>query len=136
MKKRGTILIENLVFIILNLLFLSILVVFLLKQGSGAIVLEETYSKGIAMLIDSAKPGMTLQLNMEKGLKLADKNGIDFNSAVRITGNIVQVKLSERGGYSYAFFNDVSVSSSALKDNRGEYTGMVKFVIAGKGGIK
>ncbi len=40
MKKRGAILVENVVFLILNLLFLSILVLFLVKQGSGATVLE------------------------------------------------------------------------------------------------
>ena len=67
MEKRGTVLVENVIFIILNLLFLSILVLFLVKQGSGAIVLEQAYSKQISILIDSAKPPMEIQLDMEKG---------------------------------------------------------------------
>ncbi|MCX6750369.1 MAG: hypothetical protein NTZ83_02845 [Candidatus Pacearchaeota archaeon] len=133
MKKKGTILVENIVFIILNVLFLAVLVLFLLKQGSGAIVLEQAYSKQISMLVDSARPGMVIEIDMEKGKKLAEDNGIDFGSSVRITGNVVRVRLSERGGYTYSFFNDVSVYPSALKDGKEEYTGMYRFTINEKG---
>ena len=131
MKKRGTILVENIVFIILNLLFLVVLVLFLIKQGSGAVVLEQTYSKQIAMLADLAKPGMIIKMDMSKGKKLADDNGIDFNDIVRISDNTVRVKLSSnvKAGYTYSFFNDVIVSPSAIKD-KGEYTGMYMFTIS------
>lgn len=132
MNKRGTILIENVVFIILNVLFLSILILFLLKQGSGIIVLEQAHSKQIAMLIDSAKPVMEIKLDMEKAMKLAEERGIDFNSVVKIDENVVKVKLGEGDGYSYAFFNDVTVIPSALKDRNGEYTGMYMFTVLEK----
>jgi hypothetical protein len=131
-KKKGTILVENIVFIILNLLFLVVLVLFLIKQGSGAVVLEQTYSKQIAMLVDSAKPGMIIKMDMEKGKELAEGNGIKFNEAVRISDNTVRVKLSAKGGYTYSFFNDVNVAASALQDEKGEYTGMYMFTISGK----
>ena len=114
MKKRGKsgkILMENIIFIILNLVFLMILILFLLKQGQGAIVLEQTYAKQIALFIDSAKPGMVITLNMEKGIKLAEKEGLDFDEVVKINNNIVMVRLSPKGGYSYSFFNDVNVSA-------------------------
>jgi hypothetical protein len=133
MGKRGTILVENIIFIILNLIFLAILVLFLIEQGSGAIVLEQAYSKQIAMLVDSAKPVMLIKMDMEKGEGIAEKNGIDFNDIVKIDGNIVRVKLSKDGGYSYAFFNDVDVSSYADRDNEGKYTGMYVFTINKKG---
>jgi hypothetical protein len=129
MKKKGTILVENIIFIILNLLFLSVLVLFLIKQGSGAIVFEQAYSKQIAMLVDSAKPIMLIKIDMEKGKNLAGNNGINFNDVVKIDGNIVTVKLSEKGGYSYAFFNDVDVSSYADRDEKGKYTGMYVLTI-------
>ncbi len=102
---------ENIIFIILNLLFLIILVLFIARQGGGAIVLEQSYAKQIALLVDSAKPVMIINLNMDKAQKLADKNKIDFSEVVKINGNIVTVKLSERGGYSYSFFNDVDVTA-------------------------
>ncbi|GAJ02310.1 unnamed protein product [marine sediment metagenome] len=53
MKKRGTILAENIIFITLNILFLVILILFIWKQGAGAIVLEQSYAKQIALLVDS-----------------------------------------------------------------------------------
>ncbi|MBT4258009.1 hypothetical protein HOD88_02410 [archaeon] len=107
MGRRGEILVENLIFIMLNLIFLSILTLFLLKQGSGAIVLEESYAKQIALLIDSAKPGALIKLNMEKGIELARENNVE--QMMRIDNNLVTIKLSKNGGYSYSFFNEVDV---------------------------
>ena len=100
---------ENIIFIILNLLFLTILILFLFKQGQGAVVLEQSYAKHIALVIDSAKPVMLIKINMDKGKELAEDNGVNFEEVVRINGNVVTVKLSEKGGYSYSFFNDVDV---------------------------
>jgi len=127
MDKRGTLLIENVIFIILNLLFLTVLVLFLMKSGSGAIVLEQTYSKQIAVLVDSAKPGMLIKIDMEKGKELAEDNGIDFRDVINVEGNIVTVKLSESGGYSYSFFNDVDVKP--YPDDEEEYDYMYVFTI-------
>ena len=108
-SKKGNVLMENIVFIILNLIFLTILILFLLKQGGGAIILEQAYAKQIALLIDSAKPGAEIYLNMEKGKKVAEKNSVEFKDVVKINNNIVMVKLSEEGGYEYSFFNDVEL---------------------------
>lgn len=110
MKKEGTILIENIVFIILNLLFITILVLFIFRQGNGAILLEQSYAKNIALIIDSARPVTEIKLNMEDAFKLAEKNGIKREDIVKIDKNLVTVKLSEKGGYQYSFFNDVDVS--------------------------
>ncbi len=108
--KRGTILIENVIFIILNLIFITILVLFLSRQGNGAVVLEQSYAKNIALLIDSAKPVTEIRLDMEDAFNLAEKNGISREDIVKRNGNIITVKLSEKGGYDYSFFNDVDVS--------------------------
>jgi hypothetical protein len=131
--KKGTILVENIIFIILNLLFLTILVLFLVNQGRGVLVLEQTYSKQIAMLADSAKPVMLIKMDMEEGKNIAEKNKIDFGNVVRIEGNIVQVKLSTNKGYSYAFFNDVDVSAYAERDDKNQYTGLYIITINEKG---
>jgi len=109
--KRGNILIENVIFIILNVVFLIILILFLLKQGNGAIVLEKSYAKQIALLIDSSKPNMLLKINLEEGFKLSKKNNIPFGEVVKINGNLVRIKLSDKSGYSYSFFNDVDVGA-------------------------
>ncbi len=121
MKKRGEILIENIIFIVLNLIFLTILVLFLARQGEGAVILEENYAKEIALMIDSAKPIMTLRLDMSDARELAEKNGIDFKEVVKINKNVVTVKLSKDSGYSYSFFNNVDVSKPFPVANEDDY---------------
>ena len=93
MKKRGNILTENVIFLILNLAFLAILVVFILKQGAGAVVLEQSYAKQIALLIDGARPGMVIELDMEEGRDVDEEwFETNFDSVIDITGNKVTIK--------------------------------------------
>jgi len=131
MKKRGDLLVENIMFIVLNIIFISILLLFLWKQGAGAVLFEQTYSKQISLILDSAEPsikGMEVRLNMKRAKNLAEDNEFDFSEVVSITGNIVNVKLSEEGGYQYSFFNDVSVEAFP-EENQNEYTGIYIFTI-------
>ena len=112
MKKRGQILVENVVFIILNLIFLTILILFIYSKSGSEALLEEKYSKQIALIIDSAKPQTEIHLNMKDAIEKAkNKWGEDkIGKIVSISGNIVTVKLREKGENSYSFFNDVDVS--------------------------
>ena len=105
--KKAEILAGNLVFIILNLVFLAVLIIFISQQGSGAIILEETYAKEIALMIDSSIPGTELILDMESAKEHAEENGINFKDIVKIENNIVIVKISKDSGYQYSFFNNV-----------------------------
>ena len=104
--KRGNILVENIIFIMLNLVFLTILVLFLFSKTGDAAALEERYAKQIALIIDSVKPGMEISLNMKKAVEKAEKESWD-GKLVTIQDNIVTVQLREKGGYSYSFFNNV-----------------------------
>ncbi len=106
-NKRGNILIDDVLFILLNLLILSVILVFVIIKVNGVFILEEKYSKEIALLIDGAKPEMRINLNMENAIKKAKKEGISPEKIVQITGNIVTVKLSEKSGYTYSFFNNI-----------------------------
>ena len=116
-KKRGNILTENIVFIILNLAFLTILVLFLFSKMGSVAVLEEKYAKQIALIIDSARPQMEIILNMEDAFKEADKENFDRKNIVSINEDIVTVKLRENGGYSYSFFNDIKLDNPYPIDN-------------------
>ena len=106
-NKKGNILTENIIFIILNLVFLSILIIFLFSKMGGAAVLEEKYAKQIALILDSAEPGMVISLNMKDAIKIANKENRDLNNVISIQDNVVKVQLREKGGYSYSFFNDI-----------------------------
>lgn len=109
-NKKGNILTQNIIFIILNLIFLSILVVFLFSKMGSAAVLEEKYAKQIALILDSAEPGMIINLNMEDAIKIANKENRALNNIISIQSNVVKVQLREKGDYSYSFFNDIDVS--------------------------
>jgi len=122
-NKKASILTENIIFIILNLIFLTVLIVFLLRQGSGTVVLEQSYAKQLALLIDSSQPGMLIELDMTKAIEVAANNGLEARDIIEINGNIIKVKLSTKSGYEYAFFNDVSVSKPyyyLISDKSGE----------------
>jgi len=110
-NRKGTILLENVIFIVLNIAYITILVLFLFRQGNGAIVLEQSYAKNIALLIDSSKPILEMKLNMEEAMDLAGKNGVSREEIVNIRDNVVTVKLSKEGEYKYSFFNSVDVTA-------------------------
>ena len=129
-NKKGEILVGNVIFIVLNIIYLSILITFLYTRASGAVLLEEVSAKQIALLIDGAQPGMFFYLNMEQAYDSAEENGVDFSSIITKNGNTITVKLDNEGGragYSYSFFNDVDVNISNITKNK-EY----KFIIEEK----
>lgn len=119
-NKNGKILVENIIFIILNLVFLTILMVFIVSKTGSAAVLEEKYAKQIALMIDTAKPGMEIHLNVEDALEKA-KNENWEESIIQINKNVVRVQLREKGGYEYSFFNEVQVDVFPDTLNEGEY---------------
>ena len=117
--KRGNILTQNFIFIILNLIFLSILVIFLFSKTGGAAVLEERYAKQIALMLDSAEPGMVISLNMKDAIKIAKKEGRNLdNEVILIQDNIVTVQLRGKGSYSYSFFNNLNLPQESIYLNK------------------
>ena len=108
-NKKAALLPENILFIVLNLVFLSILLIFVYSKSGGLELYEEAYAKNIALLIDSSRPGTEFYLNLEGGIKKAEEEGFDLNKIVQINENIVKVQLSEKSKYTYSFFNDVDV---------------------------
>ena len=106
-QNKGQILTENVIFIVLNIIFLAILMLFVYSKSGGEAILEEKYAKQIALIIDSAKPGMEIYLNMEDAFEKANSNGWKLENVVSIQGNSVTVKLRDGKGYPYDFFNNV-----------------------------
>jgi len=118
---KGNILTENIIFIILNLVFITILILFIFSRISGASLLEEKYSKQISLMVDASEPGMTIYLNMEDALKTAKKNNVPVEGIVKIKGNLVTVDLRGKGGYSYSFFNGVKATANFDTEKKDAY---------------
>lgn len=113
MSKRGeeTLLFQRVIFIILNLIFFSMLIIFVFRTASGAALYEQAYSKQIALLIDSSEKNTEISINFTKALDVAKKNDFSVEDIVFIDGekNKVNVRLASQGGYSYQFFSDYDV---------------------------
>lgn len=127
--KKAEVLIQNVIFIVLNLIFISMLMMFLWQQSGSEALVEETYSKKIALTVNSAKQVMEIKINMQDALEASKENGFDFSKVVNIEGNTVSVKLSEKGGHEYNFFNDVSVNAYPQRDDSNDYTGNYIIVV-------
>ena len=109
----------DLIFIVLNLAFFSILFLWVWSSSNAAFVYEEAYAKEIALIIDKAEPGMHFEMDFSKGMEKAMKNGIATEDIIKIdeAENSVRVKLSERG-FSYRYFTDNKVSSYIGTENK------------------
>jgi len=119
---------ENVVFIIIAVAFIAILFVFLYRVSSTTRSIEEGTAKKIALLLDSAKPGTIIELNINA--LLAEKaSGVDELNMISITGNTITVKLKENSGYSYSFFNKIGATKEIETLPDGEIK-MLKLTIA------
>ena len=54
---------------------------------------------------------MSIFLNLEKGVEIAEKNKRPKDKIISIENNEVIVRLSNNGGYSYKYFSDYEISS-------------------------
>ena len=117
-SKKANILTENVIFIILNIVFFSIMLLFIYLQSSNVHLDEQEIAKKIALLIDASKSGTEIQINLEEFFDKAGEEGISEARAVVINNekNLVIVKGSEDSFYEYSFFNDVQVSYD-VKEN-------------------
>ncbi len=126
MKKKGeSILIENVGYILLVLVFFSILFFAITRVGSQATIYEQAYAKQIALIIDQSESGMEIELDIFEISELARKN--DFKGqivAIDNSENKVTVRLAEGKGYEYYFFtdNDVVWDTKQDKDCIGKTT--------------
>lgn len=109
MNKRGNILTENVIFIILTLVFLSILLIFVYIQSSPVSLMQQKLAKQTALLIDASKPGTEISLDVSKYIDKAGKNGISNPIIIDNENNLVKIQLDKDSYYEYGFFNNVDV---------------------------
>ncbi|MEK6882691.1 MAG: hypothetical protein AABY22_23920 [Nanoarchaeota archaeon] len=61
-KKSQGFLTENIIFIILNVIFFSLMFLFLARVGTDTSTIEKVYVRQIALAIDEMKPGTEIIL--------------------------------------------------------------------------
>jgi hypothetical protein len=110
-SKRGDLLHEELIFIILVIVFYTILLLYTTRAGTGASFIEQAYAKKIALLIDQAKPGTIVELEVKEVYSIADKNRISRQETIKIDNDkkIVTVRAGKGNGYSFTYFSDNTI---------------------------
>ena len=120
MNKKGVdLLAENIVYIVVAVLFLSSMFFSVTLVGRQVTLYEQVYAKQIVLMIDKAEPGMDIEYRDFRMFKLAaDNNAPREIVSVDNDRNVVIVRLSNGLGYNYEFFNDVRVVPNIVhKDN-------------------
>jgi hypothetical protein len=112
MNKKASFLHENLIFIILNVMFFVIMLLFVTMKGSEIHLAEEEVSKQIALLIDVSKSGTRLEINLQEFFEKAESKGMRRERTIKIDNedNFVKVIGSEDTFYEYSYFNDVDIN--------------------------
>lgn len=112
MNRRGnTELAETIMFIVLNLVFFSALLLFAVRSTGNAIVYEQAYAKQISLMIDEARNDTVYWIDMKKGMDFAKSSGYSGQYVSFGKENDVSLRLTgkEKSGYSYRYFTDYSV---------------------------
>ena len=125
-KKAAVMLLGTVVFIILVVVFFGVMFLYVGRAGSQAPISEQIYAKQIALVLDKAKPGMVIELDISRLYEVAEKNNFK-ERVINIDneGNKVIVRLVSGKGYSYEFFSDVNVvwdlnDASVDENNKGK----------------
>jgi len=110
-KKADTVVLETTIFLVLNIVFVALLLIFVYTAKEGAFIYEQIYAKQIALLIDNAEPNMTVGLDIGKAVEIAKKNNKPLDEIVMLDNNEnkVTVSLSSRGGHSFRYFSDYDI---------------------------
>lgn len=114
-KKAMNFIARNIVFIVLTAAVFGLLFMFVARAGSNVGFYEQAYAKQIALLIDSAKPGTNITMDVSKLVSLAKKNGLK-EKLIDIKPNTkeITVRVRDGKGYTYKHFNGATVMNPRL----------------------
>jgi hypothetical protein len=118
-KKADNILIENVIFLIVIVLFFVSMFTFVLRTGSQVTIKEQIYAKQIALIIDKVKVGTNISLDISELYAMAEKNRFT-GEIINISdeNNKVKVNLVSGKGYEFEFFNNAEIKWGLDKDKK------------------
>ena len=122
MNKRGgttvsEVLMSNAIYIILVVLFFLGMLTYIGMTREGSTIWQEYYAKEITKVIDLAKPGDEVVLDIQKGSAIGKRNEVkSFTEMFQIynENKEVCVKLNKGRATCYYFFNDVNVVGTEI----------------------
>jgi len=113
--RKGEDIFPNVIFIVINLLFFSILLIFIFNASTGAFIYEQAYAKQIALLIDYSTPKTDIKIDLSKAIEVAGKNEkVGDLVVIDNEKKEVLVSLTNRRVYVMKYFSDYEISSEVL----------------------
>ena len=89
------------------------------RAGENVIFTEQKYAKQIGLLVDRAKPGTIIKLNVEEFDKFIDKNKLNEAETISFQSNSVVVKLGKGEGYKFNLVSNNPIDKSFYRNNDG-----------------
>ncbi len=116
-KGEGGILTNNLMYIILFLVFFMLMFYYAIGYQDGASVWEDFYTKEIVKIINELEPGTEVYLDVTKLTDIAFRNGKTKKEIIYFDNveNSVIVSLNKGSGTKFNFYNDVVISEPEIK---------------------
>ena len=117
-KKGSNTIWDNAIYVILAIIFFSMVLYFLRNHTFQASFYENYYSKEISKVVNLAKPGDEITLDVQKATEIAQKQSLRSNSEIFQFDNVnneICVKLSSGRKKCYNYFNDVDVMNVELR---------------------
>ena len=124
-KKARADLAEEIIFIILNVVFIFMLIFFVLRMSNSTAITEEIYAKKIALTIDSMMPGTEVNISLSKVIESAKRNKYSGNIIEPgdfTNNNLITIKAVDGGGYSFYYFSALNDLSFSLNLKEGVLT--------------
>ncbi len=114
MKKKGdlSITLENAGYLILLIVFLALIFFGVLDKKESSATYTDYYAKETARLINYARPGDVITIDIHDATKIAKKNGVTSDSEIvsfENSENAVCFKLSLGRKTCYRYFNNVDI---------------------------
>jgi len=116
--KFGDIVIDNVIYLVLLIIFFVGMLAFANSKANGASVWEDYYAKEISKVIDSSSSGDNFVIDVHKATEIAKKNKLDSFEEIFSFDNFkneVCVKLSRGRASCYNYLNEVNVAVSGDK---------------------
>jgi len=113
---EGELMFEYVIFIVVILLFVAGMFAVVNNYRNGGQVWTDFYAKEIVKVIDNARPGDEISLDVYKATEIAKKNEQSLSAIFSFNNinNEVCVKLGEKRG-CYSYFNEVDIINPEIK---------------------
>src|SRR3989344_1220414 len=116
-KKASDIVMQNVLYVLIVIIFVAGIFFFVQNQQNGASIWEKYYAKEISRVINFAQSGDNITLDIHKATEIAQKNKLSSFSEIFQFDNLnneICVKLSLGRKTCYSYFNNVDITNVQL----------------------